>query len=157
MVFTKSMPVCFLFHISWSYSLNKIHLTITYNDKNVLLGDTVYQSSRGESMAVGLTSKSTPAADFLLNHKRFSENIHFHFASAISHHQVCFCAWSFFMNIGLNILLVGSFMSSVVSTRGMGNSRLSNRLYLRCLCGGLTTWRLWSTFWKSGFKQQLAC
>ena len=81
--------------------------------------------------------------------------------SAISHLPWCVCPWTFFQNIGFNMVPSDPFMSHLAT-----QPRYSAGVFM--LCNWLFLWRLvswmnhlppacWSTFWKSTFKQLLGC
>ena len=81
--------------------------------------------------------------------------------STIPHLPGCFCAWTFFQNIGFNTVLTDTLMSHLATQLGYsaGSFRLYNGLSLRRLVSWINHLppACWSTFWKSNFKQQLGC
>ena len=77
-------------------------------------------------------------------------------------HSGCFCPWTFFQNIGFNMVPSDPIMSHLATRLRyilQGSFRLCDWLSLR----RLVSWfnhlppACWSTFWKSIFKQQLGC
>ena len=82
--------------------------------------------------------------------------------STIPHLPGCFCPWTFFQNIGFDMVLSDPFMSHL-DILNLDILQGSFRL-----CNWLSLWRLvswinhlppacWSTFWKSIFKHHLGC
>ena len=80
--------------------------------------------------------------------------------STIPHLPGCFCPWTFFQNIGFNMVPSDPFMSHL-TTRIFcrGSFRLCNWLSLRRLVSWINHLppACWSTFWKLIFKLQLGC
>ena len=84
--------------------------------------------------------------------------------SAISHLPGCFCPWTFFQNIGFNMMPYRTPLCHIQLLNWdvlQGSFRLCNWLSLACSvwCRGLTTCLQYvcPLFWKSTFKQQLGC
>ena len=81
--------------------------------------------------------------------------------STIPHLPGCFCPWTFFQNIGFNMVPSDPFMSHLATELDIlqGSFRLCNWLSLRRLVSWINHLppACWSTFWKSTFKQQLGC
>ena len=80
----------------------------------------------------------------------------------IVHLPGCYCAWTFFENIGFNTVLMDPFFvtssySTWIFCRGV--FKLCNWLSLRCLVSWINHLlpACWSIFWKSNFKKQLGC
>ena len=79
--------------------------------------------------------------------------------STIPHLPGCFCPWTFFQNIGFNLVPSDPFMSHLVTQLGYSAGEFCNWLSLR----RLVSWvkhlppACWSTFRKSIFKHQLGC
>ena len=75
--------------------------------------------------------------------------------STIPHLPGCFCPWTYFENIGFNMVLTDPFMSHLAT-----QLRYSAGMFQALR---LVSWishfppACWSTFWKSNFKQQLGC
>ena len=84
-----------------------------------------------------------------------------YWCSTIPHLPGCFCPWTFFENIGFNMVLTDPFKSHLTTQLGYsaGCFRLCNWLSLRRLVSWINHLlpACWSTFWKSNFKQQLGC
>ena len=72
-----------------------------------------------------------------------------------------FCPWTFFENIGFNMVPSDPFMSHLATQLGYsaGSVRLCNWLSLRRLVSWINHLppACWSTFWKSIFKHQSGC
>ena len=81
--------------------------------------------------------------------------------STIHHLPGCFCPWTFFQNIGFNMVSSDPFMSHLATQLDIlqGSFKLCNWLSLRCLVSWINHLppACWSTFWKSIFKHQLGC
>ena len=80
----------------------------------------------------------------------------------IPHRPGCFCPWTFFQNIGFNMVPSDPFMSHLAILNLdilQGSFRLCNWLSLRRLVSWINHLppACCSTFWKSIFKHQLGC
>ena len=81
--------------------------------------------------------------------------------SAISHLPGCFCPWTFFKNIGFNIISSDPFMSHLATKLGYSTGEF--QALQPSILVTLVSWMnhlppvCWSPFWKSSFKQELCC
>ena len=79
--------------------------------------------------------------------------------STIPHLPGCFYPWTFFQNIGFNMVPSDPFMLHLATQLLQRSFRLCNWFSLRRLVSWINHLppACWSTFWKSFFKQQLSC
>ena len=63
--------------------------------------------------------------------------------SAISHFPACFCPWTFFKNIGFNMVPSDPFMSHLAAQLARGVSGFATDHPCGIRCCGLTTWLLY--------------
>ena len=72
-------------------------------------------------------------------------------SSSIPHLPGHFCPWTFFQNIGFNMVPSDPFMSHLATQPGYSAGDRVSGFATDCPCD------VWSTFWKSIFKHQLGC
>ena len=81
--------------------------------------------------------------------------------STIPHLPGCFCPWTFFQNIGFNMVPSDPFMSHLATQLGYsaGEFQALQLIALATFVSWINHLPLarWPTFWKSIFKQQLGC
>ena len=77
--------------------------------------------------------------------------------STIPHLAGCFCPWTFYQNIGFNMVLSDPFMSHLATQLGysVGEFQVLQLIVLTTV--GVVPPACWSTFGKSIFKQQRGC
>ena len=79
-----------------------------------------------------------------------------------SHLSGCFCPWTFFQNIGFNMVPSEPFMSHLATQLGYSAGEFQALQLIVLAAFGVVDYNhllpaCWSTFWKSIFKQQLGC
>ena len=81
--------------------------------------------------------------------------------SVISHFPGCFCPWTFFQNIGFNMVQSDPFMTHLGTQLGYYTGEFQALQLIVLAAFGVVNQQLVSCmlvhFWKSTFKQQLGC